>query len=203
MTTMDFMNDYYFLEEATRFTREIKCNQNVKNNSRLNLRTLKLRKEAFKRNVQLYYLNNGFLRRKQNQSVYKAQEQAIYWFVELVFTNANVTIRKKFSENTKVQDMLKVFLDNSSNEQRDKQLEFYRAEGINKLRVMLKAEGLKCNKTRYFEMNLKKTLKANLSGKVIIEYPTLHVLMPHSADDFDVISSDGKLLQYSLIFILK
>lgn len=191
MTPLDFMNDYYFLEEATRFTKTVKCNSSVKSsNTKLQQRSLKLRKEAIKRNIQFYFLNNGFIRRKRNQSFYKFQEDAIHWFVEFIFTNADLTIRKKINENTKIQDALKEILESENK----KQLEFYRAAGISKLRVMLKAEGLKGCQSRFFEMNIKKTLKANLSGKVIIEYPTLHVVLDHSAGGFDVIPSDGKFI---------
>lgn len=193
MTTMDFMNDYYFLEEATRFTKEIKCNKMVKNQTRLNLRFIKLRKEALNRNIKLYFLNNGLTKRKRNQSSFKGQEQTIFWYVEIVFPNAgNIKMCKKFNENTKIQDLVKNMLDFEIDEQRSKQLDFYKSEGVQKLRVLLKAEGLKNCQNRYYEMNLKKSLKTNLRGKVVIEYPTLHVVINHSADDFDVIPSDGE-----------
>lgn len=193
MTTMDFMNDYYFLEEATRFTKEIKCNPTVRSNNRLNLRFIKLRKEAQSRNVKLYFLNNGLSKRKRNQSVYKGQEQAIYWFIEFIFPNAsNYVILRKFSENTKVHEIIETILDYDGDEQRSKQLEFYKAEGANKLRVFLKAEGLKNSQNRYHEMNPRKSLRSNLRGKVIIEYPTLFVVINHSADGFNLVPSDGE-----------
>lgn len=199
------MNDYYFLEEATRFTKEIKCNKSVQNPSRLNLRFIRLRKEAHKRNVRFYFLNNGSTKRKRNQSMFKAKEQAIYWLVESVFINAgNIKFNKKFSENTKVHEVVQTMLDFESDPQRAKQLDFYKAEGVNKLRVFLKAEGLQNCGNRYYEMNLRKSLKANLSGKIIIEYPTLHIVSlcynhyNHSADDYDVIPSDGRDLSRTL-----
>ena len=197
MTTMDFMNDYYFLEEATRFTKEIASNKIVKNQTRLNLRYVKLKKEAYSRNVKLYFLNNGLTKRKRNQSMFKSQEQTIYWMVELLFPNANnYIITKKFSENTKILDILKNVFE--GNEKIDKQLEFYKSEGTQKLRVLLKAEGLKKSSSRFFNVSLKKSLKSLLSGKVIIEYPTLFVIMNHSADAFDVIMSDGEFNMKSL-----
>lgn len=191
MTAMDFMNDYYFLEEASRFTKEIKSNPTVKSQHRLNLRFVKLRKEALNRNIRLYFLNNGLTKRKRNQSMYKSQERAIYWFVELIFTNASsLSACRKFNENTKVQDILTATMD-TGDEQRTKDLEFYRAEGAHKLRVFLKSEGLRNNRNRYYEMDLRKSLKANLSGKVIIEYPTFHVVLSHSADGYELVPTDG------------
>lgn len=194
MTTMDFMNDYYFLEEATRFTKDIKCNKIMKNQSRLNLRFLKLRKEANSRQVRLYFLNNGLTKRKKNQSIFKSQEQTIHWMLEIVFPNAtNFTVYRKFNENLKIHEILEKCLKENEN----KQLDFYRAEGANNLRVLLKAEGLKKCSSRFHEMDIQKSLKSNLSRKTIIEFPTIMVVINHSADDFDVISSDGKI--YCLI----
>jgi hypothetical protein len=88
--------------------------------------------------------------------------------------------------------MLKSILDNKYSEHHAKQLEFYKSEGVGKLRVLLKAEGLKNCSNRYHEMNLKKSLKANLSAKIIIEYPTLVVVLNHSAGEFETVPSDGE-----------
>lgn len=186
---MDFMNDYYFLEEATRFTKEIKGNITVKTPNRVNMRFSRLKKEASNRNIKLYFIYKGLTKRNKNQSSFKGQIQTIFWFVEFVFPNASNFVRhKKYNENTKVRDILQDLLDSSS----DKELDFYRAEGVCKLRVLLKAEGLKNSSRRFYELNPKKSLNANLKGKLIVEYPTLHVLLSHSADDFDIIPSDGK-----------
>jgi hypothetical protein len=194
MTSMDFMNDFYFLEEATRFTKSIKENPSVNRKSCLNFKFLKLKKEAFKRNIKLYLVNNGLSKRKKNYSVFKGQEDTIYWQVELIFPNAeNLKLTRKFSEKLILHEIIEnVFETTSANEKLLKQLEFYRAEGVNKLRYLLKAEGLKRCKQRYFELDLEKSLKMNLMGKVIIEFPSIYVLMSHSIDSFDIVDCDGK-----------
>ncbi|KAG5675732.1 hypothetical protein PVAND_005610 [Polypedilum vanderplanki] len=51
MTAVDFMNDYYFLEEATRFTKNVKTNSNVKNIKRLSGKFNKLKNAAKARNI--------------------------------------------------------------------------------------------------------------------------------------------------------
>lgn len=197
MTTMDFMNDYYFLEEASRFTREIKCNEMVKQ-TKLSMRFWKLKKEAMNRKTRLYFINCGLSKRKINQSHFKPQEQAIYWTVELVFPNAaNVSFRKKICENVKIQDILTKAMESPHFESpKHKQLEFYKAAGVSKLTVLLKAEGLKKSSTRFYAMNQKKSLKANLKGKIIIEFPTLLIILNHTIDDFDVIASDGETCNF-------
>lgn len=44
---------------------------------------------------------------------------------------------------------------------------------------------------RYYKLDPLKTLKENLSGKTIIEFPTLHVVLPEKADMYQVEMDDN------------
>lgn len=195
MTSMDFMNDYYFLEETTRFVKEKQNNKLVKHSKKLHIRFQKLKKEALNRKIRLFYVTDELTKRKKNQSHFKATEQIIYWYCELIFPNANnFKISKKWSENLKIQDILKsLFEVSDENEKCSKELDYYRAHGLSNLKVLLKAEGLKSCSNRYYEMNMKKSLRANLEGKTLIEYPTIIVLMSQCEGDYDLVDSDGKM----------
>lgn len=189
MTPLDFMNDYYFLEEATRFTKQIKSNEKVNVTvKRLQPKFLILKKAAFKRNVKLFYLNDGLVKRRQNYSKYDRIKDEITWQVHVVFPNTDFKTNKRFNENIKIQDIVKTILEAYENE---KQLDFYRAQGINKIRVLLKTEGLKNNANRFYDLDLNQTLKTCLSRKVIIEYPTLYIVFDYLIDNFNTIDSDG------------
>lgn len=190
MTPMDFMNDYYFLEEATRFTKKIKTNEKVTTIKRLNHRHTLLKKAALSRNVKLFFINSSLSKRKKNFTNFDKVKDEIFWHLEMCFPNANFKICKKFSEDITIQDIVKSVLDNHEN----KLLDYYRAQGISKLRVLLKAEGVKKNQNRHFELDLDKSLKACLVNKVIVEYPTLFIVINHLMDDFEIIESDGILL---------
>ena len=121
-------------------------------------------------------------------SFYDPKADAIVWHVEINFSNADFKTRIKINENTKIVDSIQSIIDKVEN----KQLEFYKAQGKSKLKVLLKAEGLKRNQNRYFDLNINKSLKSNLSGKVVIEYPSISVLMDHCTDGYELIMSDGK-----------
>lgn len=189
MTPLDFMNDYYFLEEATRFTSKIKSNEKVTGVKRIQPKFSILKKAAFKRNVKLFFLNDGLAKRKQNYSKYDRIKDEITWQVHFVFPNTDFKTNKKFSENIKIQDMVKTLLDTYENE---KQLDFYRAQGSSKIRALLKTEGLKNNSNRFYDLDLNQTLKVCLSKKVVIEYPTLYIVFDYLIDNFDTVDSDGK-----------
>ncbi|CAG9797445.1 unnamed protein product [Chironomus riparius] len=191
MTPMDFMNDYYFLEEATRFTKEIKTNWKVKSTKKLSNKFIKLKKAAQQRNIKLFLLNSSLNKRKKNFSFYDPKADSIVWHVELNFSNADFKTRIKVNENTKVVDSIQSIIDKVEN----KQLEFYKAKGMSKLKVLLKAEGLKRNQNRYFDLNINKSFKSNLSGKVVIEYPSISVIMDHCTDGYELIMSDDETIQ--------
>lgn len=186
---MDFMNDYYFLEEATRFTKTIKSNDKVLSLKRLQQKHLILKKAALSRKVKLFFMNTALAKRKRNFTFYDKNQDEICWHVQLIFPSADFKMVKKFNENTKVLDIVKQVLDNHEN----KQLDFYRAQGMSKIRVLLKAEGVKKSHSRHYELDLEKTLKECLANKVVIEYPTIYVVMNHLMDDFEVIDSDGNI----------
>lgn len=190
MTSMDFMNDYYFLEEATRFTKEIKCNWDMKGSKRLSNTFIKLKKAAQQRNIRLFFLTSSLKKRRRNHSFYDHKTDSINWYTEISFPNADFKTFIKINENTKLTDSIRKIIEEEDN----KQLEFYKAHGMSKLRLLLKAEGLKRNKNRYYDLSMNKTLKANLVGKIIIEYPSISVVMDHSVDGYELVTSDGKLV---------
>lgn len=194
MSTGDFMNDYYFLEEATRFTKSVKANPKVNGRSCHNFKSIRLKKEAFKRNVKLFLVNTGLTKRKTNFTAYKSQDDKIFWHIELIFPNAeNLRLTRKFDEAKTLYDLIEsVFATTKNDAKLLKKLEFYRAEGAGNVRCLLKAEGLKRCSRRFYELDMEKSLNANLNGKVIIEYPTMYVLMRHSADDFEIVDTDGE-----------
>jgi hypothetical protein len=187
MTTMDFMNDYYFLEEATRFTKEVRGNYKLKGTKKLNHKVIKLKKAAMARNIKLFLIDSSLTKRKRNCSCYNAKDDVISWFAEINFSNADFKITKKIDENKKLIDVIQQILEaNSSN----KQLEFYKSS---KIEVLLKAEGFKKNQNLFHLLEIKKSLKSNLSRKVVIEYPVIYVVLSHCLNDFELVANDGKL----------
>jgi hypothetical protein len=104
--------------------------------------------------------------------------------------NADFKTSAKVNENKRIEDAIREII---SKNEGVKQLEFYRAQE-SKVRLLLKAEGLKKNQNRFYQMNPSKSLKSNLVKKVIIEYPTIFVTMDFCSNDFEIISSDGKTI---------
>lgn len=71
-----------------------------------------------------------------------------------------------------------------------KSLEYYQARGgAAQMRILLKGEGIKKCKNRFFELDANKTLGENMVNKTIVEFPTVYVVYDDVVKEFDVIDS--------------
>lgn len=200
MTKMDFMSDYYFLEESTRFVEDRKRDR-IKRHTRYNKvlpsDLFRLRNAAADRNITVRFLLENFSRRKENTSFFDSKANLIFWRVDWVFVNAEnlVFVDKKCSEDEKLANLLDKYVNEQNPEvvPMKKSLEYYQSEGLGNLTVLLKAEGVKRSQNRFFRLDCSKTLKDNLAGKVLVEYPCIYVLYDRNCLPPDVIGSDDDL----------
>lgn len=194
MTKMDFMNDYYFLEECTRYVEDRKTDS-IKHYTRYNKELPphlhKLRGAAASRKTKLRFLLLNFTRHKENTTFYNWREKCIYWRIEWVFTNAcNAQFAdERCSENEPLFELLNKYVHASS---QIKGLEYYQSVGAFGLKVLLKSEGIKRCRSRFYALDCAKTLRENLAGKTLVEYPCIYVSYEQQSLAFDIIES-GKL----------
>jgi hypothetical protein len=195
MTQIDLMSDYTFLEECTRYVNDRKYDK-IKHFTRYNKRLpgpqYRLRGVAKKHGITLRYLLANFTRNKNNTTRLDYKTNTIHWRVEWVFTNAGNLkyVDEQCSELEPVSALLEKYFDTTDPMKR--QLEFYQARGIGNIRILLKAEGVKRSNNRFYELDCKKSLRENLSGKTIVEYPVVYLVLPDSVPGgFDIIDSGG------------
>lgn len=196
MTDTDFMSDYCFLEECTRYVADRKRDK-IKSytsfNKRLPAGQFKIREAARERGTKLKFLLSNFTRNACNTSTYDRDTKVINWRIEWIFPNAESwrIVDEKCSENEKVIDLIEKHF-NTSLEVDRKHLVYYQSRGIAGLTFLLKAEGVKKCKNRFYEIDVQMNLKENLKGKTIVEYPVIYVVFSDVARDlFDVID-DGE-----------
>ncbi|XP_053684241.1 box C/D snoRNA protein 1 [Sabethes cyaneus] len=197
MTKMDMMSDYYFLEEATRFVDDRKRDKTkrfTRYNKTLPPPLFRMRCAARDRGTTLKFLLQNFTRHQRNTSQLNFKTAVIHWRVEWCFPNAEglVFVDERCDENDKLYALLSKYLDTGTSEDLPckNKLEFYQSRDLNHLRVLLKAEGVKRCKNRYFELKPNLSLKDNLRGKTIVEYPLIYVIFEETSDGFDIIESD-------------
>lgn len=200
MTKMDFMSDYNFLEECTRFVEDRKCDKTKKFsqfNKMLPTNQFRLRNAAKERKIALRFLLQNFTRSKSNTTHYVHKSKLIFWRVEWIFPNAeNLKFADDSLNETEVLGkLLDKYLNPDSREEYagKSSLAYYQSRGANTIKVLLKAEGVKKSQTRYYELDIKDSLRNNLAGKTLVEFPIIYVIFNDIADNYDLIDSDDEV----------
>ncbi|XP_067636249.1 box C/D snoRNA protein 1 [Eurosta solidaginis] len=197
MTKMDFMNDYYFLEECTRYVADRKSDK-IKRFTRYN-KTLpthlfRLRGAAAERQTILRFLLPNFTRHKCNTTFYDWKLRRIFWRIEWVFVNAGCLqyVDERCDEDMLLAQLFEKYVNVQCIEvvPQKKSLEYYQSAGVYGSKLLLKAEGIKCSRTRYHALDVRKTLKDNLAGKTLVEFPCIYVSYEKNPAGCDIIDSD-------------
>lgn len=196
MTGMDYMSDYVFLEECTRYV-DMRKRDPIKtftaHNKALPPHLTALRNAAQQRSTTLRFLLPNFTRHKSNTSLFDRNSRKIFWRVEWFFVNAEngKTVDEKCDEEMIIADLLTPYFD-PTEEKHAKSLEFYKSRGLAGVKVLLKSEQVKRCSDRYFEIDIRKSLKENLAKKTVIEFPAILVVFKELEREFDIIESDDE-----------
>lgn len=150
---------------------------------------MKLRNAARFRKVILKFLPHKFERHRNNTSFLKFKGNVIHWHVEWIFFNAEntKTCDERIPENQKISTILTKYFELQIENPLYEKLQYYQAVGLSGVKVFLKAEGKRGNK--YYQVDINSSLKEVLCNKIIIEYPTFHVVLKDHAISYEVIDS--------------
>jgi len=188
MTEREFLSDYCFLEECTRYAENRKkdLSKHYTNHQRqLPVPIYRMRQEALKRGIQLQFLLPHFTRHKENSTYLNWKLHRFYWHIEWLFTHTDTEstlpttrfVDTRCDENQSLSDVLQKYLDlkeETAREQR-KLLQHHQTAGIGQLTLWLRAEGVKRSGKRCYPLAAHKTIRDNLAGKTIVEFPTIYV----------------------------
>lgn len=181
-SNLNMSSDYHLLEEIGRSIVNYKKGLKKKQprDYILPSNLYRLQKSAQNEKIYLKYLPSNFQRRKSNKSRLEYKENLINWSIEFVFVNADClrVFESLVLETTELKTVLEKRLS-------DEKLQDYSKVGLSGARYFLKAEEISGNK--FYEMDISKTVAENLRGKVIIEYPIIHVVLNDFAVSVDVI----------------
>ncbi|KAJ9582027.1 hypothetical protein L9F63_003610 [Diploptera punctata] len=192
-TNLDLLSDYRLLQETANnvenITRDPSKQYTAKKELPINL--YKLRAAASRRGTQLHFLPHNFTRSKENTTYFNWKEQLIYWRIEWMFPQAeNMKCSgRRLLETEKLSKLVNVYLDPLQCESlyQDK-LQYYQSAGLTGIILLMKAE-MKSG-TRYHQLDTSLTLKENLRGKTVIEFPTIFVILKDHKHIFDILSPD-------------
>lgn len=186
-TEMNLLSDYRFLEDVARTADHISRDTLLKR-PLSNKHMYFMKNRARKQGINLKLLPNGFTKRKENSTFFDKKKQQFCWHVKLQFPQSQaVYIEKRVPDDKTINEILRPYIDPEKSDPviRQRLKAYIRSQtGV---QVLMKVEYTQQNLVRYYELDLHKSLLDNLKNKVIIEYPTLHVVLKESGNDMKVL----------------
>ena len=191
MDDMDLVSDFRLLEEVGRgldqcrrdkIKRSTRQGTEVMRAPRLPRQLMRLQQEARSRGIRLQILPPHFVRRKENSTVFKSKMRQIFWKVELVFPHCQGGQRSVnlpvVCERTKLWRLVEEQVEGGE-EEVENDFVLYKSLSYGGLSFFLKAEGMMGRnekRRRFYPLDLKRSLKTNLQGTMIVEHPVIHVV---------------------------
>ncbi|XP_054422900.1 box C/D snoRNA protein 1 [Pteronotus mesoamericanus] len=186
-TEMNLLSDYRFLEDVARTADHISRDGLLKR-PLSNKHMYFMKNRARRQGINLKLLPNGFTKRKENSTFFDKKKQQFCWHVKLQFPQSQaVYIEKRVPEDKTINEILRPYIDPEKSDPviRQRLKAYIRSQtGV---QILMKVENMQQNLVRYYELDPHKSLLDNLRNKVIIEYPTLHVVLKESSSDMQVL----------------
>uniref|UniRef100_A0A8D0HMG7 Box C/D snoRNA protein 1 n=1 Tax=Sphenodon punctatus TaxID=8508 RepID=A0A8D0HMG7_SPHPU len=197
---LNLLSDYRFLEDAGRLVEGIARDISLRR-PRTNKCIRFLKNRARKHNIQLRTLPFGFTKRRENSTFFNIKKRKIFWHLKLMFPHSNAEFTLKRVPDDKIlDDILKPYINSEESDPVIRQrLKIYTMSPQSDVQVLMKMESREHSSSS-------KSLRDNLKYKVVIEYPTLHVVLRKFKNDiallgqgkYKCISSHARL---KLLFI--
>lgn len=184
-----FLSDYRFLEEVKLADDVAKRSKPPAPKPELPQFLQTLQYQARRRGVQLHILSPGMEKRRTNSTRYDGRMQTLYWHVEWSFPAAGCKATdSKVHENTPIAQLLAGHLAlQPGAAAKHHALREYREAGQECLTVLLRKERTPANAPEFYELDAARPLRQQLAGKVLVEFPTLLVLLPHEREQYIIL----------------
>ncbi|XP_059710075.1 box C/D snoRNA protein 1 [Haemorhous mexicanus] len=191
-TDLNLLSDYRFLEDVGR-TADAAARHCIVHSPATKRLLYCLRNKARGCNIELKTLPIGFTKRRENSTTFNSVENKFYWHLKLIFPHCHAEYTLKGVPDDKtLADILKPYIDPvESDPVVCQRLKIYTASPQSDVRILMKIENRSRNSVRYNELDANRSLLDNLKGKVIIEYPTLFVVLKTLKSDMVVLGQDG------------
>uniref|UniRef100_A0A8D0KH81 Box C/D snoRNA protein 1 n=1 Tax=Salvator merianae TaxID=96440 RepID=A0A8D0KH81_SALMN len=191
---LNLLSDYRFLEELGRLA-DCAARDDILHRPSSNKFINLLKNRARRCNICLKTSPVGFTKRRENSTFFGKKEQKFFWHLKLIFPHSQAEfIRKRVPDDKLLSDILKLYLDPQEADPVILQrLKIYTMAPQSDIQILMKVENRPHNSIRYEELDTKKSLLDNLKGKVVLEYPTLHVVLKKFNTDMIILGHDSSV----------
>lgn len=186
-TEMNLLSDYRFLEDVARTADQVSRDTFLKRPKRKKYMFF-MKNRARKQGVFLKLLPNGFSKRKENSTVFDHKKQQFCWHLKLQFPQSQAEYtEKRVPDDKTINEILKPYIDPEKSDPVIRQRLKAYVHSQTGVQILMRVENIQQNLIRYYELDPNKSLLDNLKNKVIIEYPTLHVVLKGSSNDMQLL----------------
>ncbi|KAK9404093.1 box C/D snoRNA protein 1 [Crotalus adamanteus] len=190
-SNLTLLSDYRFLEDVGRMT-DRAARDTISHKPKSNRFVNFLRNRARRCKICLQTLPIGFTKRRENSTFYSNKEQKFYWHLKLIFPQSHAKFtEQRVPDDKPLCDILKTYIDpQEADLVKQQRLKIYTVSPQSDIQILLKVENRPHNSIRYQELDAHKSLLDNLKGKVVIEYPTLHVVLRKFTTDMVILGQN-------------
>ncbi|XP_006205990.2 box C/D snoRNA protein 1 [Vicugna pacos] len=186
-TEMNLLSDYRFLEDVARTADHISRDAFLRRPIS-NKHMYFMKNRARKQGINLKLLPNGFTKRKENSTFFDKKKRQFCWHVKLQFPQSQaVYIEKRVPDDKTINEILRPYIDPEKSDPVIRQRLKAYVRSQTGVQILMKVEHMQQNLVRYYELDPDKSLLDNLKNKVIIEYPTLHVVLKEYSNDMKIL----------------
>ncbi|KAL6078612.1 hypothetical protein STEG23_020848, partial [Scotinomys teguina] len=186
-TEMNLLSDYRFLEDVARTADQVSRDTFMKRPKHKKYLFF-MKNRARKQGILLRLLPNGFSKRKENSTVFDHRKQQFCWHVKLQFPQSQAEyVEKRVPDDKTINEILKPYIDPEKSDPVIRQRLKAYVHSKTGVQILMRVENMQQNFIRYYELDPNKSLLDNLRNKVIIEYPTLHVVLKGSCNDMQLL----------------
>ncbi|XP_026556049.1 box C/D snoRNA protein 1 [Pseudonaja textilis] len=190
-SNLTLLSDYRFLEDGGRMT-DCAARDTISHKPKSNRFVNFLRNRARRCKIYLQTLPIGFTKRRENSTFYSNKEQKFYWHLKLIFPQSHAKFtEQRVPDDKPLCDILKTYIDpQECDPVKQQRLKIYTISPQSDIQILMKLENRPHNSIRYQELDANKSLLDNLKGKVVIEYPTLHVVLRKFTTDMVILGQN-------------
>ncbi|KAI8998434.1 hypothetical protein BC832DRAFT_565807 [Gaertneriomyces semiglobifer] len=179
-------SDYVFLEEAYRIadnaTRDI---HRIKSEMKPHqMRQQLLLRQCRWLGIRIRFMPAGMKRHELNQSIFIQKFKFISWTIEWKFAELGLTkVDHRVKDNTSLSDALSKHIDeHEGNAAERHELKRYCDAGLSNLFVYMEVPDKQANERALWKLDMTRSIRDNLRGKSIVEFPTIVVYAEEPAD---------------------
>ncbi|XP_044528769.1 box C/D snoRNA protein 1 isoform X1 [Gracilinanus agilis] len=189
-TEINLLSDYRFLEDIGRSADYIARDIFLKRPSTNRILNY-MKNRARRHNIDLRILPIGFTKRRENSTMFDRKEQRFYWHLKLLFPQSHAEyVEKGVPGDKKLHEILRNYIDPEKSDPVIRQRLKVYVFSETGVQILMKIENMQHNLVRYYELDPCKSLIDNLKDKVVIEYPTLHVILKGSKNDMVILGQE-------------